>query len=270
MPMGEAALSSPAHNRDTPRRLLAVVAHPDDESFGCGSVLAYAVNNGFIVTLCCATRGEAGEPTPGSVPEGHTIATVRENELHEAAEILGIARVELLDFVDSGMTGPSPTGSLVAAPPSDVVAKVGGIIETIKPDVVVTLDGSDGHRDHAAIRDATLEAVRIARWRTQATYLWCLPRHLMRQWADLMASQNPASDYLALGELGTPLEDFTTILDTGEYLSTREAAIAAHRSQVSPYEGLPLDLRHAFLCADHLVRVHPAWTDGPMESSLRS
>lgn len=269
MTMGDEAISS-SHDRDTSRRLLAVVAHPDDESFGCGSLLAYAVSNGFIVTVCCATRGEAGEPTAGSVPEGHTIAAVRESELHQAAEILGVARVELLDFVDSGMTGPAPIGSLVAAPPGDVVTKVGGIIEAIEPDVVVTLDGSDGHRDHATIRDATLEAVRTARWRTQATYLWCLPRHLMRQWADLMASQNPGSDYLALGELGTPLEEITTVLDTGEYLSTREAAMAAHRSQVSPYEGLPTDLRNAFLSADHLVRVDPAWTEGPVEYSLLS
>jgi LmbE family N-acetylglucosaminyl deacetylase len=264
--MGDDALSSAGERGTT--RLLAVVAHPDDESFGCGSLLAYAVSNGFTVTVCCATRGEAGEPTPGSIPEGRSIAAVREDELRKAAEILGIARVEILDFVDSGMTGPSPSGALVAARTSDVVAKVSGVIDTIRPDVVVTLDGSDGHRDHAAIRDATLAAVRTARWQTPATYLWCLPRHLMRQWADLLASQNPGSDYLALGELGTPLEDLTTVLDTAEYLSAREAAMAAHRSQVSPYEGLPPDLRTAFLCTDHLVRVRPAWTGGPVESSL--
>jgi len=260
--------SPPSGQEADGRRLLAVVAHPDDESFGCGSLLAYATANGFVVTVGCATRGEAGERTPGSVAAGQDIASVREEELRRAADILGVVRVEMLGFVDSGMTGEAPAGSLCAAASGDVVAAVGQLIEATRPHVVVTLDGSDGHRDHAAIRDATLEAVRRSSWPVESTYLWCLPRDLMRQWADLLASQDPSANYLAFGELGTPAEEISTVLDTAAYLTVRESAMAAHKSQVSPYEGLPDDLRMAFLGTDHLKRIEPAWPGGRPEFSL--
>lgn len=261
-------LSSPAGQGVRDRRLLLVVAHPDDESFGCGSLLAYATANGFSVSVGCATRGEAGERTPGSVGAGQDIAAVREAELRRAADILGVVQVEMLEYVDSGMTGEPPADSLCAAAPDDVIAAVGRLIESTRPHVVVTLDASDGHRDHAAIRDATLEAVRRSAWPVASTYLWCLPRDLMRQWADLLASRNTSADYLAFGELGTPAEEISTILDTRAHLAVREAAMAAHTSQASPYDDLPDDLRKAFLCTDHLKRVVPPWSGGEHESSL--
>ena len=57
-------------------------------------------------------------------------------------------------------------------------------IDDVRPDVVVTLDGSDGHRDHVAIRDATLAAVRTAAHRPARTYLSCLAPPAMDRWAD--------------------------------------------------------------------------------------
>jgi LmbE family N-acetylglucosaminyl deacetylase len=249
-------------------RLLAVVAHPDDESFGCGSLLAHASRNGFDVTVCCATRGESGDPTPGSITAGLDIAEVREAELYHAADILGVSTVHLLDFVDSGMSGEAPDGSLCAAPPAAVTDAVAEVLASIRPHVVVTLDASDGHRDHAAIRDATLGAVRRGSVETLATYLWCLPRELMQRWADLLAERDPDSDYLAFGALGTPADEITTVIDTAADLPVREAAMAAHRSQVSPYAALPDDLRAAFLCTDRLKLVEPAWPGGEIETSL--
>lgn len=69
-------------------------------------------------------------------------------------------------------------------------------------------------------------------------------------------------------EIGTADEELTTILDTETHLADREAAIAVHRSQRSPFEGLPDDLRRAFLGREHLVRVNPAWPGGPVEHDL--
>src|SRR3954447_14239186 len=95
-------------------RLLVVVAHPDDETFGCGSVLAHAAARGATVAVCCATRGEAGEPAPDSGVGIEDLGVVREAELRAAAAHLGVERVDVLDDADSGMEGDPPAGSLAA------------------------------------------------------------------------------------------------------------------------------------------------------------
>ena len=239
-------------------RLQVVVAHPDDETFGCGSLLLHAAAAGAVTAVCCATRGEAGEwPEEMVLPPGG-IAEQREAELRKAAGVLGVGRVDVLDFVDSGMTGDAAPSTLVGADVDDVSVAVRRAVESFAPDVLVTLDGSDGHRDHARIRDVT---VRLAQELDLPVYLSCLSRTLMRQWAAWMTEQDPGSAYLALGELGTPDEAVTTRVDSAEHLATREAAIALHRSQTSPFEGLPPDLRRAFLTTEYLV--------GPVSHAVR-
>jgi LmbE family N-acetylglucosaminyl deacetylase len=134
--------------------------------------------------------------------------------------------------------------------------------------VVVTLDGGDGHRDHARIRDATLAAAQdlgVGR-----VYLSCLPRSLMRRWVDAMRVQRPDMEHLDadIAAIGTPDEEITTVVGAAEHLPTLERAMAVHASQTSPYEGLPEDLRRAFLADAHLRRVVPDRTGGPVETTL--
>ena len=90
-------------------RWLAVVAHPDDESFGCGSLLAAAAVRGAEVTVVCATRGEAGQP---AAPVTGDLGAVREAELRAAADRLGVHRVEVL-----GSTGATGTGTTCTCGP---------------------------------------------------------------------------------------------------------------------------------------------------------
>jgi N-acetyl-1-D-myo-inositol-2-amino-2-deoxy-alpha-D-glucopyranoside deacetylase len=228
-------------------RLLIVIAHPDDESFGCGSVLARASAAGDETTVLCATRGEAGEsrfPTDD-------LAAQREAELRAAARILGVGTVRLLDYVDSGMTGDPQPDTLAAAEPSRVAAEVRSVIDDFLPDVVVTPDASDGHRDHVVVRDATLSAVDSARHRPAATYLWCLARSSMGRWADHHRADGD-NPYLVPGELGTPDDDITTVIDVTAHLPKRWEAIRAHASQTSPYDSLPDDLQREFLATDRL------------------
>lgn len=251
-------------------RLLATVAHPDDETFGCGSLLLHAHGRGATTAVCCATRGEEGEPAPGSrVRRGH-LGQVRERELRSAAAVMGVDRVDLLGYRDSGMDGVPTTEALVSAPLEEVAAAIGEVIDRFRPHVVVTLSADDGHRDHVRIRDATLAAVEMASWHAQRLYLQCLPRSLLRRWADQQRVRQPDSPYLDVDavELGTPEEHLTTIIDTSEHLDARRTAIGCHRSQTSPYRALPDDLEHAFLTQDHLIRTRPSWTGGELEREI--
>jgi len=229
-------------------RLLAVVAHPDDESFGCGSLLAHAATIGYDTTVLCATRGEAGE----SRIDTADLAAQRETELRDAARILGVRHVRLLGHRDSGMSGDPGAETLAAADPEVVVAEIGAVLDELRPDVVVTPDASDGHRDHVVIRDATLAAVGSAEHKPASTYLWCLSRSSMTRWADHMRDAGGGDAYLALAELGTPDEEITTLIDVSAHLPTRWRAIRAHTSQASPYDDLPDELARDFLATDRL------------------
>ena len=147
--------------------LLAVLAHPDDESFGMGGTLALYAERGVDVHLICATRGEVGEVGPEYLKEYTTIADLRESELRCAAGHLGLTEVHFLDYRDSGMVG-SPDNehpeALYAAPVNDVAAKVAQFIRELKPQVVLTFDPIGGYRhpDHIHIHEATKLAFDLA------------------------------------------------------------------------------------------------------------
>ena len=238
-------------------RWLVAVAHPDDETFGCGSMIARAAALGAEVTVSCATRGEAGEALPGLAGSGD-LGAVREAELYRAAARLGVARVELLGYRDSGFDGDLPHGSLCAAPVAEVAGALARLVADLSPAVVVILDGSDGHRDHRHVRAAMYEALRAAEPAGGVTlYEHCLPNSLMRRWLEEMRVLRPGTAYHSLdpADLGRDDAEITDVVDASEVLDRREAAMAEHRSQASPFDGVSDELRRAFLTRDHLVRV---------------
>jgi N-acetyl-1-D-myo-inositol-2-amino-2-deoxy-alpha-D-glucopyranoside deacetylase len=249
-------------------RWLVAVAHPDDESFGCGSLIARAAVLGAEVVVACATRGEAGEASPRGLPgsvDGGDLGAVREAELHRAAAQLGAARVTLLGYRDSGFAGGAVPGSLCAAPVAEVATVLHRLVAELAPTVVVVLDGSDGHRDHLHVRDAMHAALAGLPGPLPALYEHCLPNSLMRRWLEEMRRLRPDTVYHAIdpAAIGRPDAEVTDVVDVRALLDRREAAIAEHRSQASPYDGLSEDLRTAFLGTDHLVRVPPAALRSP-------
>ena len=250
-------------------KVLVVVAHPDDETFGLGSVIAGAVARGAEVVVCCATRGEAGESLVEPGP-GHTLGELREAELLAAGAVLGVDRHVLLDFGDSGMQGDPAPGSLVGVPEVDVVEAVRRVVDDVQPSVVVTLDpvAGDGHRDHERIGVATLAAV--AHRPEVSAYVWTVPRPVLEEWFAQLASVRPDAEHLeAQPEVpGRPLEQITTILDSRPYSDLRTRASAAHASQTSPFTGMPAALQETFLSTDYLVRMQPPWDGGEPERSL--
>ena len=92
--------------------LLAVFAHPDDETFGTGGSLAHYASQGVDVHLVCATRGEVGEVEPELMKGYQSIGELREHELRCAAQHLALAGVHFLDYRDSGMEGSPEFESL--------------------------------------------------------------------------------------------------------------------------------------------------------------
>lgn len=252
---------------DSAPRLLVVVAHPDDETFGCGGLLLHARAVGFDTFVTCATRGEAGEDPAGR--SGRELGEVRATELRLAADRLGVSAVELLDFADSGMAGPAPDRSLVGADLGEVVAAVAASMRRVRPDAVLTLDASDGHRDHERIREATLHAA--AEVGVATVHLSCLPASLMHQWVERMRAEQPDKEHVrdaAEPVLGTPDAEISTLVDVRAHRERLALAMAEHASQESPYDNLPADLRDAFLDTARARRITPTWDGTTPEHTL--
>jgi len=233
--------------------LLAVLAHPDDESFGMGGTLAYYARHGVQVYLVCATRGEVGEVDPTYLEGFHSIAERRESELRCAAGILGLAGVTFLDYRDSGMPG-SPDNNhpdaLVAAPLDQVAAKVAHQIRLVKPQVLLTFDPIGGykHPDHIAIQRATTQAFTLAgdpsfedglpSFQPQKLYYHVIPKGFLRLAVRLLKlfgrdprhfGRNGDIDLQTLVEEG----DFPVHaeVDIRSVRKAKEAAGACHASQ---------------------------------------
>lgn len=149
------------------KKLLAVVAHPDDETFGMGGTLAKYARDGVEVNLICATRGEVGAVEPDLLNGYASVGDLREKELCCAADVLGLKKVHFLEYRDSGMPGTKDNQhpqALVQARLEDVAFKIAKLIRQIQPQVVLTFDPIGGYRhpDHIAIHKATVRAFEMA------------------------------------------------------------------------------------------------------------
>ncbi len=142
--------------------VLAVVAHPDDESFGLGGVLGELTAGGVRASVLCFTRGEASTLRDGP----GDLASIRARELADAAAELGVGRVELHDY---------PDGDLSAVPLAELSGHVERLVRESRAShlLVFDPDGVTGHRDH---RRATEAAVAVARAAGLPVLGWALPR----------------------------------------------------------------------------------------------
>ena len=146
------------------KTLLAVLAHPDDESFGLGGTLALYARRGYDTWLICATRGEAGTVDEEHLRGFKNIADMRTAELDCATAHLGLKDVFYLGYRDSGMTGSEENkhaDAQINHPVDEVAGRVVKYIRELKPDVVLTFDPIGGYRhpDHIAAQRATVREV---------------------------------------------------------------------------------------------------------------
>lgn len=149
------------------KRILVLLAHPDDEILGTGGTLAYYAKQWAYTELICATRGEVGEISDPTLATPDTLGEVREQELMGSARALGIKQVTFLDFRDSGMDGSPENNNPLAfinRPVEEVVPKLVEAIRRLRPHILITFEpyGGYGHPDHIAIHHHTWEALHAA------------------------------------------------------------------------------------------------------------
>lgn len=274
--------------------LLAVLAHPDDETFGTGGTLALYAHRGVQVYLVCATRGEVGEMTPEMLQGYATIAEKREAELRCAADKLGLAGVIFLGYRDSGMPG-SPDNThpmaLAAQPLEEVAAVIAHHIRKIKPQVVITFDPIGGYRhpDHIAVHNATVRAFPLAGdpalvdpeglppYTARKLYFQTLSRAFLRIAVRVLPlfGRDPARfgvngdiDLLSLSRISFPTH---AVVAFGPVASTKVDAAACHASQggVSMNRGIQGMLTRIFQGRETFMRAEPAPRPGePLERDL--
>ena len=277
----------PAHGQSPPPRgLLAVFAHPDDESFSSGGVLALAAAGGYPVHLVCATDGDLG----GGEGARELDPELRRGELRQAAEALGIAAPIFLGYGDSGMEGwEKPAGCLALADPAEVTARLAAVIRDVRPAVVLTFDpgGVYGHPDHVAVSAHATAAFRVTAGEPggpRVLYHKALARsdvtrmgELDAAWRALSGEEPRAStedDLLQqrrLLELARPDEQITTVVDVRAVIERKLAALASHASQVEArrWDQAPRELLVAWLGRETFVRVVPPPAAGERETALR-
>jgi LmbE family N-acetylglucosaminyl deacetylase len=201
------------------RSLLFSFAHPDDESFYAVGLAMRCQAAGIPTALVTATlgqRGKSGEP-PVCRPED--LATCREAELRQAAEIAGIRDLYLLGYTDR---------ELADAPPPEVRRSLVTVIRRHRPTVVLTFDqnGFNLHPDHVAISRFTMDAVSVAadpRWEPDAGAAHRVARVL---WTAPL----PPWDASRRADLGSePGIDFA--IDVAAWKDRKAAALRAHRTQ---------------------------------------
>src|SRR2546426_783446 len=233
------------------KRLLGVFAHPDDEGTMSGAILQYNTQ-GIESGLICATRGEVGEIADPALATPENLGQVRENEMREAANVLGVHHLWFLDYRDSGMDGTPENGdprSFIQVSAAEVVGKLVEIIRQFRPQVTITFDesGAYGHPDHIAIYRHTTSAFHAAADAVQypelgpahavsKLYYGAFPRSAVRAMAEWMRSQNYESSFRGLDpeKLGLPDELISVRLDVEPWQETKDRSWSMHRTQMDP------------------------------------
>lgn len=207
------------------KRILLLLAHPDDETFGPGGTIAKYANEGVEVYLATATKGQAGMVGNPPLTDREHLGEVRAAELLCAAEVLGIRRVAFLGFAD---------GQLVSTPRSRLVEKAVEQIRWIRPQVLIGFgpEGVSRHPDHMVMSEVAEEAFDAAAdpsrfpdqlvdgvvpWAPFKLYQFEVAREILDAWNVPLA--------------GVPKERLTTFIDTSAFVEKKVEAFSCHRTQ---------------------------------------
>ncbi|MEM8532817.1 MAG: N-acetyl-1-D-myo-inositol-2-amino-2-deoxy-alpha-D-glucopyranoside deacetylase [Chloroflexota bacterium] len=261
--------------------IMMVHAHPDDECLSTGGTLARYSAEGIHTVLITATGGEEGEIVVPEMdtPENHArLSEIRDVELAQAVEALGVNTLERFGYRDSGMDGTEANNhpaSFHMADKDDATKRLVTLIRHYKPQVLVSYDerGGYGHPDHIACHQITVAAFDAAGdverypdtgepWTPQKLYYTAFPRTAVYKAWTIMRERG----------LPTPLDDpefdatrftvederVTTVIPVHGYLPQKRAAIDAHVTQIrkdSPFLSMPEDIAEDLFGIEHFIRV---------------
>jgi LmbE family N-acetylglucosaminyl deacetylase len=157
--------------------VLGIWAHPDDEAYLSGGVMAMARDIGSRVVCVTATRGELGTPDPETWPP-HRLAAERTGELARCLAILGVSEHHWLGYRD---------GACASVPVADAVGRLTDVIDDVRPDTVLTFgpDGITGHRDHRVVSAWTAAAFDRAARPGSRLLQAAFPERRVQRWRDL-------------------------------------------------------------------------------------
>ncbi|WP_432543650.1 mycothiol conjugate amidase Mca [Kineococcus sp. SYSU DK002] len=256
-------------------RLMAVHAHPDDESSKGAASMAKYVAEGVEVLVVSCTGGERGDVLNPRLKENASLlrdmGEYRRHEMAEAARILGVQH-RWLGYVDSGLPEgdplpPLPGGCFALTPEEFTVDALVHVVREFRPHVMTTYDESGGypHPDHIMTHTVSLAAFHAAAdparfpqageaWTTSKLYYHAsFSRDRMRTFHEALLAQGKESPFaewmqrIAEEEPGKRAElEITTRVECGEYFETRDRALLAHATQIDPdgwFFGVPLDLQ---------------------------
>src|SRR5450631_2542642 len=226
--------------------LVCFHAHPDDEVFTTGGVMRLAADAGHRVVLVTATDGALGEVPEGLLAEGERLVDRRRRELEASARALGVHRLEMLGYPDSGMAGTPDNARADAFCNVDVevaAARLAQLLIEEGADVLTVYDphGNYGHPDHVQVHIVGVRAAELAG--VSHVYEAAVNRD---QIIRLMASNPPWADSAPpdVSEFGLPESEITTVVDVRAAMAAKRAAMAAHESQVGdfgPFLAMPAE-----------------------------
>lgn len=201
--------------------LLAIIAHPDDESYSFGGTVALAALEGWRCRVISLTSGEAGKRHDGGPTVRAEVGPAREGELALSCAILGAEQPEFWRLHD---------GHLTEEPPQ--AARLRTAIEALGPDLILALgrDGAYGHPDHIAVYRWLMEAWQALAEPRPPLLLAAFPPGLFLPQYEKCLGMMGEPPSPAPAEIGASAWQYE--LRTAAVASTKAASIAAHRTQL--------------------------------------
>lgn len=218
------------------RSLLAVFAHPDDETFRPGGTLALLAKAGVRVQVLTATLGEAGACGDPPRCDPNELPVIREGELRCACQALGLEEPILMGL---------PDGQLSSLDPKVIQAKIIEVIDIFRPQIILSFGprGLSGHPDHIAIGRSALDVYRQCE-DVVAFYSVAVPSSVV---------ENVRLPHLN----ATPDKDITHTIDVSEVWESKLKAIRCHQTQMAESPILKADIvkQRMFLGREHFCLV---------------